>query len=94
MPVLSKTIRFTLPLTLTRGGEIQKILLLFNLAIAKAAPAVIAAGRAGGTVIVIRSNDRSIISSALKSYLSINGKVARKPPTAIKPIKKMNLRES
>ena len=94
MPVLSKTIRFTLPLTFTRGGEIQKILLLFNLAIAKAAPAVMAAGRAGGTVIVIKSNERSTISSTLKSYFSIKGKVARNPPTAIKPIKKMNLSES
>ena len=61
---------------------------------ANAAPAVIAAGRAGGTVIVIRSRERSTISSILKSYLIISGKVVRKPATAIRPIKKMNFSES
>ena len=66
VPVLSNTIKLTLPLTFTRGGDMQKILLRFSLAIAKAAPAVMAAGSAGGTVIVIRSKDRSMISSTLR----------------------------
>ena len=94
MPVLSKTIRLTLPVTFTRGGEIQNILLRLSLAIAKAAPAVMAAGRAGGTVIVIRSRERSMISSKLRFYLSIRGRVAMKPAMAIKPMKKMNFSES
>jgi len=49
-----------MPLTFTRGGEMQKMLLLFNLIIAKAAPTDIVAGSAGGTQIVIRSRDLSI----------------------------------
>lgn len=63
VPVLSNTINCTLPLTFTLGGEIQKILCFFSLLIAKTVPTVIAAGRAGGTVIVIRSSDLSTIAA-------------------------------
>lgn len=61
---------------------------------AKTVPTVIAAGKAGGTVMVIKSNDLSIIAAASYYYLIINGKVQRKPKTARKPIEKINLRES
>jgi hypothetical protein len=94
VPVLSNTIKLTLPLTLIRGGEIQKMRLLLSLAMAKAAPAVIAAGRAGGTVIVMRSNERSTISSGLRFCLNIKGRVPKNPTIAIRPIKKINLSES
>ena len=62
VPVLSKTIMFTLPETFTLGGEMQKILFFLRRLIAKAVPAVIAAGRAGGTVIVIRLRHLSTMS--------------------------------
>ena len=63
MPVLSKTIKLTLPATLTLGGEIQKIFFFLSLDKANTVPAVIAAGKAGGTVIVMRSNDLSTIAA-------------------------------
>lgn len=59
------------PATLTRGGDMQKILLFLSLANANNVPAVIAAGRAGGTVIVIRSKDLSTISSVASFYSSM-----------------------
>lgn len=49
----------------------QKILLFLSLANANNVPAVIAAGRAGGTVIVIRSKDLSTISSVASFYSSM-----------------------
>ncbi len=94
VPVLSKTMRFTLPATFTLGGEIQKIFFFFNLLIAKTVPTVIAAGRAGGTVIVIKSSDLSIIGQAAYPYLIIKGKVPMKPSTAMTPMTMMNLSES
>jgi hypothetical protein len=44
----------------------QNIPLFLSLAMAKAVPAVMAAGKAGGTVIVIKSSERSIISAVEK----------------------------
>jgi hypothetical protein len=46
------------------GGEIQKIFFLLSLLIAKTVPTVIAAGKAGGTVMVSKSRDLSTISGA------------------------------
>lgn len=94
VPVLSKTIILTLPATFTRGGEMQKILFFLSLASAKRVPAVIAAGKAGGTVIVIKSNERSTISSVGSFYSIICFKVDMNPMTAIIPITKINLSES
>ena len=45
-------------------------------------PMVMAAGRAGGTVIVIRSKDLSIVSSMGIPYYNMVGKVPRNPKTA------------
>ena len=64
VPVLSKTMMLILPLIFTLGGEMQNILLLFNLVIAKATPTDMVAGKAGGTVIVIKSRDLSITFAA------------------------------
>ena len=61
VPVLSKTMKFTLPLTLTLGGEMQKIFLPFSLASANTVPMVIAAGNAGGTAMVTKLRERSIM---------------------------------
>ena len=51
-----------LPLTLTRGGEIQKIFFFLSLEIANAVPIVIAAGKVGGIVIVTKSRQFTAIS--------------------------------
>ncbi len=59
------------PATFTRGGDMQKILFFLSLANANNVPAVIAAGSAGGTVIVIRSKDLSTISSVASFYSSM-----------------------
>ena len=53
-----------------------------------------AAGKAGGTVIVIKSNERSTISSVGSFYSIICFKVDMNPMTAIMPITKINLSES
>jgi hypothetical protein len=63
VPVLSKTIMFTRPATFILVGEMQNIFIFLSLASAKAVPAVIAAGSAGGTVIVTRSRHLITISS-------------------------------
>ena len=94
VPVLSKTNRFTRPDTFTRGGEIQNIFFLFKRLIAKAVPAVIAAGKAGGTVIVIRSNDLTIMAHRTYPYWIIIGSVAKNPSNASIPMANMNLRLS
>jgi hypothetical protein len=52
---LSNTITFILPLTLTLGGDIQKIPFFLSLIREKVVPIVIAAGSVGGTAIVTRS---------------------------------------
>jgi len=57
--------RFTLPLTFTLGGEMQKIFFFLSLPMAKIVPMVMAAGKAGGTVIVIKSRDRTMILPAV-----------------------------
>lgn len=72
----------------------QKIFFFFSLLIANTVPTVIAAGNAGGTVIVIRSRDLSMIGHASYPYDIIKGKVPKNPRIAIIPIKKMNLSES
>jgi hypothetical protein len=85
---------FTLPLTLTLGGDIQYILFYFNLFIANTVPIVIAAGNAGGTVIVIRSNDLSTISNVLYPYDIITGKVIQNPKNANRAIHATKIKES
>ncbi len=55
VPVLSKIMIETLPATLILGGSIQKILHFLSYLTAKITPEVIAAGRAGGIAIVIKS---------------------------------------
>lgn len=82
VPVLSNAKVVTRPARFTLGGEIQKILALRSRDIAKTVPQVMAAGKAGGTVIVIRSNDLSIRVAASLPYLSMIGTVARKPRIA------------
>lgn len=56
VPVLSKHITVTLPLIFTLGGEIQNTLLRYNLVNAIDTPIWRQVGKAGGTVIVIKSN--------------------------------------
>lgn len=56
---------FTRPAILILAGAIQYILYLLSLDTAKTTPTVIAAGKAGGTVIVIKSSDLSAISQPL-----------------------------
>lgn len=85
---------YILPLILTLGGEIQNILLFFNLATANATPEAIVAGRAGGTVIVNKSSDFAISYCADSPFLIIIGRVARKPNTATKANKPTKISES
>lgn len=47
----------------TLGGEMQKIIFFLSLETAKATPTDIVAGNAGGTVMVIKSRDLSIITA-------------------------------
>jgi hypothetical protein len=72
----------------------QNILFFLSLARAKSVPTVMAAGRAGGTVIVIKSKERSTISSVGRFYSIICFRVDMKPMTAMKPKTKINLSES
>lgn len=72
----------------------QNMLLLFNLLIAKIIPHPIAAGKAGGTVIVIKSSEWSINEDAGYPYLIIIGNVAQKPMTARDAIRNTNFIES
>ena len=55
VPVLSKTIVYTLPATFILGGEIQNIFNFLNLFIAYNVDTVKVEGNAGGTVTVIKS---------------------------------------
>lgn len=55
VPVLSNTMIETLPATLILGGSIQKIFHFLSCLTARMTPEVIAAGRAGGIAIVIKS---------------------------------------
>ena len=57
-------------------------------------PAVIAAGRAGGTVMVTRSKERSRISSKGSFYSIMLWIVVRKPKMAMTLIANMNFKES
>ena len=83
----------TLPATFVLGGEMQTIPSLFSLERAKAIPTVIAAGRAGGIVIVMTSRDLSI-TSLIETFESWKGTVTQRPQHARKNMKAMNLRES
>jgi hypothetical protein len=61
VPVLSKHMTSTVPATLTRFGEIQNICCFRKRDNANDVPIVNVAGNAGGTIIVIKSNARTII---------------------------------
>jgi hypothetical protein len=61
VPVLSKTKVLIRPATLILKGEMQKMLQFLSLPIANSVPHVIAAGRAGGIVMVMRFKDLSMI---------------------------------
>ena len=64
----------------------QNILLFFNLEIAKATPTDIVAGKAGATVMVIKSRDLATnISGSVPSSINV-GTVTRKPITATSAI--------
>lgn len=60
---LSKQKRFNRPQKLILGGLIQYICIFFSLFCAYTVPTVIAAGSAGGTIIVMMSNTRNKILS-------------------------------
>jgi hypothetical protein len=79
VPVLSKTIFFTLPAILILYGAMQNILAFFSRATAKTAPQVKAAGIAGGTQIVNISSPLSIISGVLTPSLNIIGITQKNP---------------
>lgn len=79
---------------LTRGGEMQKMSYFLSLRTAKATPTDITAGSAGGTVIVIKSSDLSIITSILTPDATIAGIVKVKPNIAMKAIMNTNRIES
>ena len=72
----------------------QKIFIVFSLLIANTEPTVIAAGKAGGTVIVIKSSDLSTMSHGSGSYCNKNGSVMKKPVKATQAMKTINLRLS
>lgn len=61
VPVLSNTKVLILPATLILKGEIQKILKFLSLPIAKSVPHVMAAGKAGGIVMVTKFKDLSMM---------------------------------
>ena len=71
---------------LTRGGEMQKMSFFLSLRTAKATPTDITAGRAGGTVIVIKSSDLSIITAIPTPDATMAGIVKAKPKIAMKAI--------
>lgn len=72
----------------------QKILLLFNLEIANATPTDMVAGKAGGTVIVMRSRDLSITCSVDDPRARSFGTVTEKPTIPTRAIIPTNMRES
>jgi len=94
VPVLSKTMIYIIPLTLTRGGEMQKIWHFLSRWMAKATPAVMVAGRAGGTVTVRRSRDLSISFSVVVPILISFGRARAKPPRATKAMRPTKIRAS
>jgi hypothetical protein len=94
VPVLSKTKISVLPATLILGGEMQNMFDFFSRLMAKIIPHDIAAGSAGGTVMVIKSSERSISWSGGVPALSIIGMVPQKPIIASRAIMKMNFIES
>ncbi len=86
VPVLSSTITLTLPLTLTLGGDMQKIPFFLNLIRENVVPIVIAAGRVGGTAIVTRSPVFCTISTASKPK-SRSGLIEMAHPITARPRK-------
>lgn len=72
----------------------QKIFDFFSLVKAKSVPTVIAAGNAGGTEVVIKFNDLSIISPTENPKLSIALRVVRNPITAIPAVTLTKYKES
>ena len=83
-----------MPLTLTLGGEIQKILLFLSLWMAKATPTDIVAGKTGGTVTVSKSRDLSMISSFYNPRSISRGKVPQKPEMPTRAIAATKYMES
>jgi len=73
----------TLPAKFTLGGDIQNILLCLSRYIAKTIPQLIAAGRAGGTAITIKFNDRSIKVRGSAPFMIKTGIMQKKPKTAM-----------
>ena len=82
VPVLSNTKVETCPAILTRGGAIQNMDYRFSRLRANATPMVIAAGNAGGTVIVIISRLRSTMSSTLSPFEICFGRITASPANA------------
>jgi hypothetical protein len=79
---------------LTLGGETQKILLPFKRLIAKATPTDIVAGREGGTVIVTKTRNLSIIWFLVVPYSIRLGNVAIDPRIPTIPIIPTKISES
>jgi len=93
VPVLSKTIIETLPATLILGGSMQKIFLFLSYRTAKITPEVIAAGRAGGIAIVIRSMNLLKVDQASR-YVKDAFKFASIPIKATSPRAQAKSKES
>jgi len=94
VPVLSKTMTYTLPVKLTLGGDVQKIFLDFNRTSADDIPTDIVVGKVGGIVIVIRSSNLSIKTRMLSSLLIKVGSVKRNPMMDTNPMAPTNQIES
>ena len=93
VPVLSKTIIWTLPAAFMLKGLIQYIFLSLSLDSANMIPTLIAAGRAGGTEIVIKSKNLTIVSLVDK-YFNETSTVHAHPNIDIKPIMATNFKAS
>lgn len=65
VPVLSKHACLTLPPEIILFGEIQKISFFLSFSKAKMIPKVILTGNPGGTVMVIKSKNLTIMSSVV-----------------------------
>lgn len=69
MPVLSKQLKLTTPPVITLDSSMQKIDLFFNFSIAYITPKAILTGKAGGTVITIRSKNLMKMSKGATTLL-------------------------
>lgn len=90
---MSKTMIETQPATLILGGSIQKIFHHFSCQTARMTPEVMAAGRAGGMAMVIRSMNLLKVIQA-ERYFSETGKLASIPIKAMNPRAQAKRRES